>query len=634
MFTRIVPLHRLPWRSVVTLLHDLFWAAASYPLALWLRTGQISDYAGFLTVAIPVFTAVAFFAFGVTGLYRGVWRYASIDDLSAIARGVGLSLLISLPILFFFGHLEAMPRSLPIIQGIVLLLCLGGPRMAYRLWKDRRQETRQRQDDRAIPVVLVGSDAQSDLFVRHCRHHPDAGYRVVGLVTPSEHRKGRRIQGVEIIGSLSTLSQGLDRLDARGIHPRRLILASDLVGGDMIHTLMEIADRRGLTLARLPRMTDFGRADSNGAPDLHPIAVEDLLGRHQVVLDRKIVARLIQGRRILVTGAGGSIGSEMVRQIAGFAPARLVLLDASEFALYTIDMDIAERFPKLERRAVITSIRDRQRLFDLIAAEKPDLVFHAAALKHVPLVEENPIEGILTNAIGGRNLADACVAAGVKAMVMISTDKAVNPTNVMGTTKRAAELYCQSLDLAQDQTRFVTVRFGNVLGSTGSVVPRFQAQLAAGGPLTITHPDMERYFMTIREAVELVLQASARAVMENRHEQGKIYVLDMGKPVKIVDLARQMIRLAGLVPDVDIPIVFTGLRPGEKLFEEIFHGKEAPVPTDSDGILLASPRFVEQDAVRDWLDRLETACDSGDKAAVVALLREMVPEFTPDAPRH
>lgn len=628
-------MHRLPWRSAITLVHDLFWAAASYPIALWLRTGQIEEYADFLTFAVPVFTIIAFFAFGLTGLYRGVWRYASMDDLSAIARGVGLSLFVSLPILFFFGHLGTMPRSLPIIQGIVLLFCLGGPRVAYRLWKDSRQQKRQQQNDNAIPVVLVGSDAQSDLFIRHCRHHPEVGYQVVGLITPSEHRKGRRIQGVEIIGSLSTLTQGLDRLVRRGIHPRRLILSSDLVGGDMIHTLMEIADRRGLTLARLPRMTNFDPADDGkSAMDLRPIAVEDLLGRHQVALDRQSIARLIHGRRVLVTGAGGSIGSEMVRQIAAFSPARLVLLDASEFALYTIDLEIAERFPQLERRSVITSVRDRQRLIALLQSEKPDLVFHAAALKHVPLVEGNPIEGILTNAIGGRNLADACTMAGVQAMVMISTDKAVNPTNVMGTTKRAAELYCQSLDLAQHQTRFVTVRFGNVLGSTGSVVPRFQSQLAAGGPLTVTHPEMERYFMTIREAVELVLQASARAVESNRHEAGKIYVLDMGKPVKIVDLARQMIRLAGLVPDVDIPIVFTGLRPGEKLFEEIFHGEEAPVPTDSDGILLASPRFVERDTVRDWLERLEAACNQGNTEAVITLLRELVPEFIPDSARH
>jgi O-antigen biosynthesis protein WbqV len=430
---------------------------------------------------------------------------------------------------------------------------------------------------------------------------------------------------VPVLGTLAETEALLNRLEQEGRKPQRLLLSPDLLDGDVVRELLDVANGQGIALARLPRLTDFHEAEEKVL--VRPIAVEDLLGRPQVVLDREGILTLVGGRRVLVTGAGGSIGSELVRQIADLGPARLVLVEASEYALYTIDMEVAERFPALDRRAVIANVRDRSVIDALFAEERPELVFHAAALKHVPLVEANPLEGILTNAIGSRNIADACVAAGVRAMVMISTDKAVNPTNVMGATKRVAESYCQALDMAQNGTRFVTVRFGNVLGSTGSVVPRFQAQLAAGGPITVTHPDMERYFMTIREAVELVLQASALGVLQH-HDQGKIYVLDMGKPVKIVDLARQMIRLAGLRPETDVKIAFTGLRPGEKLFEEIFHGAEAPVPTARDGILLASPRLVHLDELGQRFQALETACRIRNEGDALEVIQAVVPEFS------
>jgi O-antigen biosynthesis protein WbqV len=337
---------------------------------------------------------------------------------------------------------------------------------------------------------------------------------------------------------------------------------------------------------------------------------------------------LIGGRHVLVTGAGGSIGGELVRQIAAGAPAALTLLENSEYALYAIDLELAECHPALARRAVIADVRDARRLAEIIDGARPELVFHAAALKHVPIVEANPLEGLLTNAVGTRLVADACARAGVRLMVLISTDKAVNPTNVMGAGKRVAEAYCQALDLAAGGgTSFITVRFGNVLGSTGSVVPLFQRQLAAGGPLTVTHPEMTRYFMTIREAVELVLQASAfRFRFPDRH-RGRVFVLDMGEPVKIVDLARQMIRLAGLRQGSDIEITFTGLRPGEKLFEEIFHGGEAPVPTEMDGVLEARVRAGDLDQLTAAMDALERTTRQGDHGAALALLRRLVPEY-------
>ncbi len=404
--------------------------------------------------------------------------------------------------------------------------------------------------------------------------------------------------------------------------------------------LLDLTDQRGMTLARLPRLTEF-KSGAGDPIELQPIAIEDLLGRVQTKLDRDGMERLIEGRRILVTGAGGSIGSELVRQIAGFRPARLTLLDNAEFQLYTVDLELAEKHPDLPRQAIFADVRDPAHMDAIVAGDRPDVVFHAAALKHVPLVESNPVEGVLTNVIGTRNTAEACRKAGVAAMVLISTDKAINPSSVMGATKRLAECYCQALDLAErararreggPATRFVTVRFGNVLGSTGSVVPLFQRQLAAGGPLTVTHPQVTRYFMTVREAVELVLQASAVGIESRAEDSGKIYVLDMGEPIKIADLARQMIRLAGLRPDKDVEITYTGLRAGEKLSEELFHDLEPLVSTEHPGLRLASPRTTNLELLARGLDDLADKAASHQRDEVLALLHRLVPEFHRAAP--
>ncbi|MDP6305284.1 MAG: nucleoside-diphosphate sugar epimerase/dehydratase, partial [Alphaproteobacteria bacterium] len=365
-----------------------------------------------------------------------------------------------------------------------------------------------------------------------------------------------------------------------------------------------------------------------------PVAIEDLLGRPQTVLDRPAMKALIKDKPVLVTGAGGTIGSELARQICALGPSRIVLLDNSEFQLYSIDLEIATNHPDLPRSAVICDVRDRKRLDEIMAVETPALVFHAAALKHVPMVEANPCEGILTNVIGSRNVANACVKAKAEMMVQVSTDKAVNPASIMGASKRLAESYCQSLGLSTGirrmPTQFVTVRFGNVLGSTGSVVPLFQQQLAAGGPLTVTHPDMKRYFMTTREAVELVLQASALAGRETGLlEEGGIFVLDMGEPVRILDLARQVIRLAGMTPDTDVQIEFTGVRPGEKLFEELFHDSEPLVPTKYESILLATPRTVDHEVLLRALNKLEELARAGKTEKALATLAHLVPDYHP-----
>jgi O-antigen biosynthesis protein WbqV len=619
-------------RGAVAFVHDLVMAALSFLLSLWLRLGDNLGLAWDgrrLAMATGLFVLVAAPIFLSQRMYRGIWRFASVNDLITITRAATITILVFLPVMFLLTRLADLPRSTLLINWFALLVLLGAPRFLYRLLKDRHVSARQLKADQwRIPVLVLGAGSGADLFLR-ATMRPEAQYRVVGLLSMTPGRVGRGIHGIAVLGTLEQLEEVVASLrDSPDGGPERLILSEETLDGTLVRQLFDRVDALGMTLARLPRLTDLkdGVADK---VEVRPVAVEDLLGRPQAVLDRAAMQSLIEGRRVLVTGAGGSIGSELVRQIAECHPAAMALVESSEYALYTIDREMAERHPELPRVALIANVRDRARIDCVMAEQRPELVFHAAALKHVPMVEANPLEGCLTNAVGTRIVADSCLDHGVSLMVLISTDKAVNPTNVMGAAKRMAETYCQAQDCqpGQGRTRFVTVRFGNVLGSTGSVVPLFQRQLAAGGPITVTHPDMTRYFMTIREAVELVLQTSALGFTNPARYQGRIFVLDMGEPVKIVHLARQMIRLAGLRPDIDVKIEFTGLRPGEKLFEEIFHGAEAPVPTERDGILVAAARPLDFARVRAAIEDLEAACRRQDQAAALTVLRQLVPEY-------
>ncbi|MBM3541170.1 MAG: polysaccharide biosynthesis protein, partial [Alphaproteobacteria bacterium] len=490
-------------------------AAIAFVASLYLRMGDSFFDLSADAVALwtATFTAVAAAVFASTRLYGGVWRYASLDDMTTIARAVTLASLIYLVLLFFITRLEQLPRSQLVINWFVLMAMLCGPRILYRVLKDRSTEAVLARDGtRRVPVLLVGAGDAAELFIQATRQRPAADYRVVGILDETGSRVGRAIRGVRVLGTIDDASSALDALARRGQSPQRIILTGETPDGAHVRRLLSLSEQRGMTLARLPSLTDFRTGLDDGIA-MRPIAIEDLLGRPQTVLDRAGMKALLAGKRIMVTGAGGTIGAELARQIAAFGPAHLALLDYGEFNLYSIDLEIGERAPALERNAILCDVRDKERLTRTISLARPQLVFHAAALKHVPMVEAHPAEGVLTNAIGTRNVADACRAGGVEAMVLISTDKAVNPTNVMGATKRAAEAYCQALDVTQHGvgTRFATVRFGNVLGSTGSVVPLFQRQIAQGGPVTVTHPDITRYFMTTREAVELVLQATVLA---------------------------------------------------------------------------------------------------------------------------
>jgi len=617
-------------RNLLVLLHDVVMAFAAVWVAFYLRLAEAA-FAEVETVLqlAAVYAGLACIVYIATGLYRHVWLYVSFPDCVNIARTATVITLLFVPVIFLATRLEDVPRSVPVITWFVLAGFLAAPRLGYRMLFGQSFGTSGGALSQRSPVLLIGAGDEAAHFIRATQLNSDSPFRVVGLVTATPDRLGQMIHGVEVIGLERDIEQVAARAQAREDSPVRLVVARPQTEGETLRKLMDVAQVTGCTLSRLPPAADIRDYDEPGfAP--RPIVLEDLLGRPRRTLDRDAMHALIAGRRVLVTGAGGSIGSELVRQIAAAGPAHITLLDHGEFNLYSIEHEVRGTWPELPARPVLADVRDRDRITSIFASENPDIVFHAAALKHVPLVEHNPLEGLSTNALGTRNVADACLAHHVAEMVMISTDKAVNPANVMGAGKRLAELYCQAADLRQTITRFITVRFGNVLGSAGSVVPLFQQQLAAGGPLTVTHPEIERYFMTIGEAVELVLQAAALG--PGRNDQGAIYVLDMGTPVKIVDLARQVIRLAGKTPDEDIKIVFSGLRPGEKLYEELFHGQEPPVGTDMDGILIARPRTSAFDAINARLDRLAAACRRQDETAALAVLTELVPELSRSVP--
>jgi O-antigen biosynthesis protein WbqV len=608
-------------------LHDVIMAGIAFFLAMYLRLGGhfTGDYQAVTIASLPIFMGVAAVCFRVFRLYRGLWRFASTRDLVLLAQAVTLAVLGFVLILYYFHLLSDIPRSVPTILWFVLLILLGGPRFAYRMIKDHHLSLAQ--EGGRIPVILVGAGLGAEQFIRAMgRGGP---YRVVGILDDEGSADtGRKMHGITILGDSAALSVAVASLRRKRRAPQRVVITKQPgeITGRRLGRLIDEAEALGLTVGQMPSLTAFQKTSE--VPALTPIAIEDLLGRPQNILDRSAVEALVSGSRVVITGAGGTIGSELSRQVATLQPAHLTLIDQSEFNIYSIEMELQGAFPALALTTHIADVRDAARIGALFAAARPEIVFHAAALKHVPQVEKNVCEGILTNTIGTRIVADAALAVGARAMVQISTDKAVKPANVMGASKRLAEMYCQVLDInAAGKTRFMTVRFGNVLGSSGSVVPLFQRQIAAGGPITVTHPDVERYFMTCREAVQLVLQASAYG-LEGHASEGRIFVLDMGEPVKIVDLARRMVVLSGLHPDRDIRIEFTGLRPGEKLTERLFESDETLTPTELSGVLSASPVLEDDAVLKEKLAALEVAARGGDDGKVLALIETLLPEFS------
>ena len=615
-------------RGLIAYVHDMCMVAISFWLSFYLRVGELwSIYTPIdLIPASVLLCVIATAVFWLSGLYRGVWRYASIADLWAITKAVTLVFLLFSFSMFLWMRLETFPRSILVINWFVLMMLLGGPRFLYRLAKDRSFEIgNQHPNPKQIPVLLLGAGDESELFIRALRQTGSPIYRIVGIISENKRRIGSEIHGIEVLGSKLHLVKIIKSMHPKD-RPQRLIMTKDNFDRQTVRYFVDKAEELGMTLARAPRVTDFKFGISD-AMEVRDVVIEDLLGRPQTPLDRESMKNLVEGKRVLITGAGGSIGSELVRQLSAFCPKFLTLVDQSEYGLYTIDLELTTISPDTDRQIVIADVRNKNRINQVIKKSRPELVFHAAALKHVPLVEANIFEGMMTNVIGTANVADACINIKVKTMVLVSTDKAINPTSFMGASKRLAEMYCQALDLAHkapEMTRFTTVRFGNVLGSTGSVVPLFKQQLSAGGPLTVTHPEMTRYFMTIKESVELILQASA---LGHKDREGTVFVLDMGEPVKIIDLATQMIRLAGLQPGQDIEVKITNPRPGEKLFEELLHSNESLKFTESEGIFLSTPRTVDMKIVKNAVGNLKKACEVANHSEVLGIVRSLVPEF-------
>lgn len=622
------------WRLGGTLL-DVLSAAASFFLA------YVTVYGARLLYAVPgleekllAFSAIFVFFFWLFSMNRGSWRYVSIPDIVTIIKVALASIGTYTVAAFLWTRGMNVPRSVPVLTFVYLVIGLSLTRLAYRLAMEHPFFARRRGLD--VPtrreirnVLLYGLTDNAETFIRANRRGTASEFNIVGILDDKVVNQARIVQGVKVRGDFMELDAVVARFRKKGIVVSELIDTQAAPSRQHLAEVVEKCGRIGLKASRIPDFRETSLLTSHSILQPKTIDLGDLLGRPEITADLEGVARLVSGKVVLVTGAGGSIGSELCRQVAEYRPDLLVLTDNSEFHLYKLDMEIRENYPKLAVATSLVNVRDRGRLESVFARFRPDLVFHAAALKHVPMVENNAIEGIKTNLLGTRNVADAAVRHRVGNFVMISTDKAVNPTNVMGATKRAAEAYCQALDVTSQPTLFTTVRFGNVLGSNGSVVPRFHKQILAGGPVTVTHPEIVRFFMTIPEAVCLVLNAAAAHVDSKR---GDIMVLDMGEPVRIVDLAKRMIQLAGFRPHVDIDIVFTGLRPGEKLYEELFDPSEINQKDPDVPYFVASPRVIDREVLEKTLAVLESAVAKEDHSRAVELLNHIVPEYRPGSP--
>ena len=619
-------------RQSIIIAHDIVMTVIALLVSFFLRWGEVEFVARLDRIAMVCALTVplAALAYWFVGLHRLPWRFVSMPDLTRIAVAVTVP-AVFLALVDFVGRgAVIVPRTVPAIYWLVQIALLAGPRVLYRAHRNRRRDKRAFKGAYRLPVLIAGVGDQAEQLVRRLRRDEVSSLEPVGLLTPKERYLGNTIQGVPIVGGLADLDETLRRLDERGRKPRRLILTREVLESEGVDALIASARRLGVATVRVSdAMTQVGDADST--VKLAPVAIDDLLGRSAREVDMSAVRALVGGRRVLVTGAGGSIGSELCRQILDMEPKALLLLDHSELALWSIAKELRTRDPDAAIRQHLGSVYDARDLEAAFRDFRPELVFHAAALKHVDLVEAHPVAAAATNTLGTREVARLAREVGAVCAVFISTDKAVDPVSVLGATKRAGELVFAAADLAGrgagKGTRFLSVRFGNVLGSSGSVIPLFTDQLRAGGPITVTHPDVERYFMTISEAVTLVLMASAEGA--KTAETSPVYVLDMGQPVKIVDLARRMIRLAGLEPDVDVEIVFTGLRPGERLSEALERVGEELHPTAVPGVRAAASRELDPAAVASHLARLQAAVGAHDGAEVVAVLRALVADYHP-----
>lgn len=609
-----MPSRLIAWihpRSAVVV-HDLAMVWLAWVGANWLRWSlvehpqPVDPFDAEIAVVLAAQGAVLWWI----GLYRGLWRFASLPDLVNIGKAAALGVVAIAASLFVFDRLEGTPRSVLLIYPLALILLLGVPRLAYRHWKDSRVDLERAQPQRR--VLILGAGAAAEALVRDLKR--ESLLRPVGFVDDNPALRGAKVQGVPVLGRLADVGEV-----AREIAADMLLIAMPQADGAEMRRVVELCEATGRPFRMIPKLADVvdGRFGFN---EIKEVAIEDLLGRDPVAIEWSRIRSGLAGRRVLVTGGGGSIGSELCRQIARLGVASLTMIEQSEFNLYRVDQDLRREFQDLLFVPVLGDCGDASLLEHVFGRHRPEIVFHAAAYKHVPLLETQIREAVRNNVLATEAVALAADRHGVETMVLISTDKAVNPSSVLGATKRLAEIVCQTLS-GRSRTHFITVRFGNVLDSVGSVVPLFREQIRSGGPVTVTHPEVARYFMTIPEACQLILQAGVLG------QGGEIFALDMGEPVKIRYLAEQMIRLAGKVPDVDVPIVYTGLRPGEKLFEELFHHDECHTATAHPKIFLATARAMPWPELEQGLKDLARAVREFDEPAIVDTLRELVPEF-------
>lgn len=599
-------------RRMAIILHDLFMVALAWLIAYLIRynfnlgTDEWTVLGQSLVVVVSVQGLVSW----RFGLYRGVWRFASVPDLWNIIRAVVLGILAASLVLFLFNRLQNIPRSSLLLYPLIATFLLGAPRALYRVMKDHGLNFHKAVGRKR--VLIVGAGRAGEMLARDMRRDDD--YFPLGFLDDQQRWKGAKVHGLPVLGAIDDLPGVVEELVVDIV-----VIAIPSATTAQMQRVVERCEQAGVPFRTLPRLGNLFSAQPT-MREVREVAIEDLLGREQVFLDWRRINSALAGKTVLVTGAGGSIGAELCRQIARLGPNKLIAFERSEFNLYSIELELRRAFPELVLEAQLGDVTDPIAVQHVLRTHRPQVVFHAAAYKHVPLLQGQPREAVRNNVLGTRTMVLAADKIGCETFVMISTDKAVKPTNIMGATKRVAELFCQALS-RRSSMRLITVRFGNVLGSAGSVVPLFQKQIEAGGPVTVTHPEITRYFMTIPEASQLIMQAVVMG------KGGEIFVLDMGQPVKIVYLAEQMIRLSGKMSGRDIKIVYTGLRPGEKLYEELFYEQERLDKTDHNKILLAHSLPVDWERLTRLVDAMEQACNGYDEDAQRQLLRELVPEM-------
>lgn len=592
---------------------DVFAIPIAWWLAFWLQNNMQSFPLQFATTqslsALSILTIIQIACYYHFKVYRGLWRFSSLSDVARILKAVVSATVLVIPILYLSSLLQHIPRSVLPLYCMLLGTLLCGGRLFLRYQSDKH--ARGEEGNEIQRVLIIGAGKAGESLIRDLKR--TRSYLPVGLVDDNLSKRGLEVRGIRVVGVISELTTLVEEYDIDLI-----FIAIPSARSVTMRRIVNECEQCKIPFRTLPSIQALaaGRVEVNA---LREVRIEDLLGRDQVELAWEKIAATLKQRRVLITGGGGSIGSELCRQIAALKPAKLLILDNSEFNLYKVDLELRERFPEVSIEIALVNVVDRVAIDNVFQQFRPEIVFHAAAYKHVPMLEHQVRVAVHNNVIGTQVVAEASVAAGTEKFILISSDKAVNPTNIMGTTKRVAEIYCQNLN-ARVNTQFITVRFGNVLGSVGSVVPLFYKQLQNGGPITITHPDMQRYFMTIPESCQLILQAMVNGA------GGEIFVLDMGEPVKISYLAEQMIRLAGKEPGKDIQIEYIGLRPGEKLFEELFHASEQLVHTDHEKLLKAQFRELNWEELTRTMRMLNTACTDYQTDELLVLLKSLVPE--------